>query len=74
MVELLKLYVKSKAKPSKNTELTGYIFPSENIGLYLHVPFCKHFCDFCPYHKLKYDPARLCQESAVKISLYPKTG
>ncbi len=57
MVELLKLYVKSKAKPSKNTELTGYIFPSENIGLYLHVPFCKHFCDFCPYHKLKYDPA-----------------
>ncbi|AKI98316.1 hypothetical protein IX53_07330 [Kosmotoga pacifica] len=45
-----------RVKPSRNIGLTKYIFPSESVGLYLHVPFCKHFCAFCPYHKLKYDP------------------
>ena len=55
MFEFLKLYAKLSVKPSKDIGLTSYVFPSETIGLYLHVPFCRHFCDFCPYHKLKYD-------------------
>jgi oxygen-independent coproporphyrinogen-3 oxidase len=27
----------------------------ENLGLYIHIPFCKTICDFCPYFKIKYD-------------------
>jgi len=26
-----------------------------NLGLYVHVPFCKVLCPFCPYYKIKYD-------------------
>lgn len=26
----------------------------ENLGLYVHIPFCKSICDFCPYCKVKY--------------------
>ena len=27
----------------------------ENMGLYVHIPFCDSICDFCPYFKIKYD-------------------
>ncbi len=27
----------------------------ENLGLYVHIPFCKNICDFCPYCKEIYD-------------------
>ncbi|MBQ4146074.1 MAG: radical SAM protein [Clostridia bacterium] len=27
----------------------------QNIGLYVHIPFCKQICDFCPYCKEIYD-------------------
>lgn len=26
----------------------------ENLGLYIHIPFCKSICSFCPYCKVKY--------------------
>jgi len=26
----------------------------ENMGLYIHIPFCKSICNFCPYCKVKY--------------------
>ena len=26
-----------------------------NLGLYVHVPFCKELCPFCPYYKIKYE-------------------
>lgn len=26
-------------------------------GLYVHIPFCRRVCDFCPYCKQVYDPA-----------------
>lgn len=25
-----------------------------NLGLYVHIPFCKSICNFCPYCKVKY--------------------
>jgi menaquinone C8-methyltransferase len=25
-------------------------------GLYVHVPFCRSLCPFCPYNKVRYDP------------------
>lgn len=31
----------------------------ENLGLYVHIPFCKSICNFCPYCKVLYS-AELC--------------
>ncbi len=33
----------------------------ENLGLYVHIPFCKSICNFCPYCKVPYS-AELCDE------------
>ena len=32
-------------------------FPSnlKRAGLYLHIPFCKNLCPFCPYNRIEYD-------------------
>lgn len=32
-------------------------FPAnlKRVGLYLHVPFCKNLCPFCPYNRIMYD-------------------
>ena len=27
----------------------------DNLGLYVHIPFCKSICNFCPYCKIRYD-------------------
>lgn len=29
----------------------------DNLGLYVHVPFCRQLCNFCPYCKQLYDEA-----------------
>lgn len=26
----------------------------ENLGLYVHIPFCRSICNFCPYCKIRY--------------------
>ena len=50
-------------------------FPNnlKRIGLYLHVPFCKNLCPFCPYNRIEYDENLFTQyEEAVhaEIELY----
>lgn len=42
-------------------------------GLYLHVPFCRNLCPFCPYNRIEYDDGLFAAyECAVKqeIDLY----
>jgi len=39
---------------NKNEEKPGF-FDLDNLGLYVHIPFCSRICDFCPYYKEKYD-------------------
>ena len=29
----------------------------ESLGLYVHIPFCKSICNFCPYCKVRYSEA-----------------
>lgn len=36
-------------------------YDCENLGLYVHIPFCKSICNFCPYCKVKYSKA-LCDQ------------
>jgi len=50
-------------------------FPSnlKMVGLYLHVPFCKNLCPFCPYNRIEYEEELFLQyEEAVhaEIELY----
>ena len=33
----------------------------ENLGLYIHIPFCKSICNFCPYCKVRYEKS-LCDQ------------
>ncbi len=33
----------------------------ENLGLYIHIPFCKNICGFCPYCKVRYSK-KLCDQ------------
>lgn len=33
----------------------------DNLGLYVHIPFCKKICSFCPYCKQKFDE-ELCNQ------------
>lgn len=28
----------------------------DEVGLYLHIPFCRQICPYCPYNKQLYDP------------------
>ncbi len=43
------------------------------VGLYLHVPFCRELCPFCPYNRCAYDSERFARfETAAhqEIDLY----
>lgn len=33
----------------------------DGLGLYVHIPFCKSICNFCPYCKVLYEP-ELCEQ------------
>ena len=32
-----------------------YYIEEKNLGLYVHIPFCRSICTFCPYCKVLYD-------------------
>lgn len=36
--------------------VSDIVLPSiEKSGIYIHIPFCKNLCPYCPYNKVKYD-------------------
>jgi len=48
----------------------------KRAGLYLHVPFCKNLCSFCPYNRIEYDDTLFEQyERAIheEIELYKQS-
>ena len=36
----------------------------DSLGLYVHIPFCRSICNFCPYCKVKYSRELLEASSA----------
>ncbi|BBB89919.1 MAG TPA: radical SAM protein [Methylomusa anaerophila] len=36
-------------------DCSEFDFNSPNLGIYIHVPFCKNLCPFCPYYKEKFE-------------------
>ncbi|MCP4372104.1 MAG: radical SAM protein [Deltaproteobacteria bacterium] len=54
-------------------EEPSFPYNLKRVGLYLHVPFCKNLCPFCPYNRIEYDEKLFSQyEKAVhaEIELY----
>ncbi len=39
----------------------------QDLGLYLHIPFCRSLCSFCPYNKVLYDEQLAEQYKAALI-------
>ncbi|MGL5616777.1 MAG: coproporphyrinogen-III oxidase family protein [Sarcina sp.] len=58
---LVRIFETRSFKPLKFTrENLDYIDSDlEKLGLYVHIPFCKILCPFCPYYKIPYDKNRV---------------
>ena len=37
------------------TDTLDIDFQDKKGGLYLHIPFCKSLCPFCPYNRIRYE-------------------
>jgi oxygen-independent coproporphyrinogen-3 oxidase len=51
--------------PSR-TELADRCRDIREFGLYLHIPFCRQICGYCPYHKQKFED-RAAAEYAMAV-------
>jgi len=40
----------------------------DSLGLYVHIPFCRRICGFCPYCKVVYDRALAAEYKAALLS------
>ena len=61
MREWLRRRIKGALFHEKHVALRGGAFPLEphfddveSLGLYLHIPFCRQICPYCPYNKVLY--------------------
>ena len=62
ITNLTRMWLTRTTKPFTFKNEYDQILPfaeSENLGLYVHIPFCKSICNFCPYCKVRYS-AELC--------------
>ncbi|MBN2362698.1 radical SAM protein [candidate division WOR-3 bacterium] len=53
LTHLLRVFIGQQLKLYLFKKATGFLpdFNDRDVGLYVHVPFCKALCDFCPYYK-----------------------
>ena len=64
ITSLTRMWLTRAVKPFTFKNEYDQILPfmeCENLGLYVHIPFCKRICDFCPYCKVRYS-ADLCDK------------
>ena len=57
MTSLTRMWLTRSTRPFVFTNEYDRQLPFEdcpNLGLYVHIPFCKHICGFCPYCKTVY--------------------
>ncbi len=57
LTAILRLFLARRIRPYKfiKTQEIEYKPRIKQIGLYIHIPFCKKICNFCPYNKILYD-------------------
>lgn len=61
ITNLTRMWLTRSAKPFIFTNEYDRELPyaeCENLGLYIHIPFCGSICEFCPYCKELYDKAK----------------
>lgn len=64
LTSLTRAWLTRSPKPFVFTNQNDQLLPyaeSQNLGLYVHIPFCKSICGFCPYCKTLYSP-KACDE------------
>lgn len=57
ITSLTRMWLTRSTKPflfKKEYDQTLPFAQCENLGLYVHIPFCETICDFCPYCKVTY--------------------
>ena len=57
ITSLTRMWLTKTVKPFSFKNEYDQVLPfyeCENLGLYVHIPFCKSICNFCPYCKVKY--------------------
>ncbi len=62
LTDLTRMWLTRSVKPFLFTSEYDSRLPyqdCEGLGLYVHIPFCKSICSFCPYCKVRYS-AELC--------------
>jgi len=82
LTDLTRMWLTRSGKPFTFTNAYDEILPygdCQNLGLYVHIPFCRRICDFCPYCKVAYDREKcdayidaLLQEIRMVGSQYPE--
>ena len=58
ITDLTRMYLTHSTKPFVFTNDFDKVLPYDEgaeFGLYVHIPFCKSICNFCPYCKVIYD-------------------
>ena len=61
LTSLLRLGLTRSTAPFRFTSRYDQALPYreiDSLGLYVHIPFCRTLCSFCPYCKEHFDPAR----------------
>lgn len=56
LVSIMRIVLTKSIKPFIFHKTSEAVLPDmEKFGLYIHIPFCRTLCDFCPYYKTKYE-------------------
>lgn len=58
LTDLTRMWLTRTVKPFVFNDEYDELLPfsdCDNLGLYIHIPFCKRICNFCPYCKVRYN-------------------
>ena len=61
VTSLTRMWLTRSVRPFRFRNEYDQVLPYEEcgqLGLYVHIPFCRRLCGFCPYCKELYDPER----------------
>lgn len=61
ITSILRVLLTRSFKPLMFTDKVDYDikFDQDEIGIYVHIPFCKTLCSFCPYNRVKYEESMI---------------
>jgi oxygen-independent coproporphyrinogen-3 oxidase len=57
-ISILNFMTRRKLRGAKFSKIEPMVPESKNLGLYVHIPFCKYPCPFCPYNRYPWHPEK----------------